>query len=337
MNKRQSVYLLGALLVTAMALIQTVNFKPLNEPLDMAEDMRNVADDRLTAINSFTVQGDTTSLNSRPASLVNTHHGVTLRAHNNSFIVTASLKDLFDYYLSAAGEEDIDQISQRVENDLEQQLAGGALDKALSIWFDYLTYKKELLDFEQQYPANPEEKSKLKQLQFLQQRQLALIALQDQIFTAQVAEILFSFDRKIDGLTLEKAELLASDLTPEQKQQALINIQAQLPISALQGVQRNNTQQTLLAIDQDDSLSEQEKYQLRSQQVGAAAATRLQELDKKRALWQERVSQFKRQKSQLMNSALADEEYEKSLAKLYTQHFTPAEQLRARALTSSDE
>jgi lipase chaperone LimK len=332
MNKRQSVYLLGALLVTATALIQTVNFNSTNSALDTEVDIR------MTDSNEPSVfEVSSSVVNSLPSSLANTHHGVTLRAHNNTLIITASLKDLFDYYLSAAGEESLGQISQRVETELSQQLSGGALDQVQAVWFNYLAYKKELVDFEQHYPANPEEKSKLKQLQFLQQRQLALIALQDQVLTADVAEILFSFDRKMDGLTLERAELLASDLTEEQKQQALINIQAQLPISALQGVQRNKTQQTLVEIDQDDSLNEQEKFHLRLQQVGAAAANRLQELDQKRQRWQARILQFKQQKEQLRNSALASEEYEQSLAKLYGQHFTPEEQLRARALTSSDE
>lgn len=323
--------------MTALALvIDNVSFdQPIHNPPEEANSEPRGT--YTTPTNSESATIISTSQQTLPSSLQGTHHGVTLRSHNQQFIITASLKDLFDYYLSAAGEDSFEDIENRILADLARQLSGDALDQVNEIWKNYLAYKTQLVQFDQQFPANSEERQVLEQLQFLQQRQMALIALQDQVLTPQVAEILFAFDRKLDQLTLEKAELLASDLTAEQKQQGLINLQAQLPIDALQGVRRNQQQQTLLLIDEDQTLTVQQKFQLRSEQVGAGAASRLQKLDEERNRWQQRIIEFKQQKMLLQNSGLASEEYRGSLDKLYTQHFAPSEQLRARALTSRDE
>jgi lipase chaperone LimK len=92
-----------------------------------------------------------------------------------------------------------------------------------------------------------------------------------------------------------------------------------------------------MLINKNEFLTEQQKYHLRVTQVGAAAASRLQKLDQERLLWQQRISDFIQQKEQLSDANLAAEEYQVSLDKLYNQHFTPEEQLRARAVSAHRE
>lgn len=331
-KQRNSVYLMTAILITVLAVF-------MNET-DTSSLILPTASDRIESKAKSEVEESlvvTTQATSLVSSLTGTHHGVKLKSRNNNFIVTASLKDLFDYYLSAAGEESTTKIDQRIQNELARQLQGEALVQALIIWQNYLEYKTELVMFDQQYISSPSQPEELKQLQILQQRQLALMALQDQVFGADVAEILFKFDRQLDGHTLKKAELLASDLSPEQIQQRLINLTAQLPIDTIVSMQRNNQQKALVEINQTEGLSEQQKYQQRELQVGAAAASRLQVLDEKRAEWKNRIVNFKHQKNQLKNAGLANEEYNKGVEKLYSQHFEPDEQLRVRALTENRE
>jgi lipase chaperone LimK len=336
MNKRHTVYLISAVLVTALAVFMNktdtpqVIFSEYTKSNDSA-----VTSEKIAQINdTLILAGKGTDLVS---SLTGTHHGVRLKSRNQQLIVTASLKDLFDYYLSAAGEESTEEIDQRIQQELARQLEAEALAQAMSIWHDYLAYKSELVEFDQQYPAHSSQPEKSKQLQLLQQRQLALIALQDQIFGANIAQVLFNFDRQLDGHTLEKAALLASDLSAEQIQQRLINLSAQLPIETVVSLQRNNQQKVLVEIDQQEGLSAQQKYQKREQQVGAAAASRLQVLDEKRAVWNTKMLIFKQQKQQLEQAGLANEEFITSLDKLYNQHFAPEERLRARALSSNRE
>jgi lipase chaperone LimK len=335
-KQRHTVYLMTAVLVTALAVFMNITDTPQVTSSEYSKnDDSAVISERVASPNDkLMLAGKGTDLVS---SLKGTHHGVRLKSRNQQLIVTASLKDLFDYYLSAAGEESTEDIDQRIQQELARQLEAEALAQAMNIWHDYLTYKNELVEFDQQYSAHSSQPKKSKQLQLLQQRQLALIALQDQIFGAQIANILFNFDRQLDGHTLEKAELLASDLSAEQIQQRLINLSAQLPIATVLNLQRNNQQKALVKIDQQEGLSAQQKYQKREQEVGAAAASRLQVLDEKRADWKTKMLMFMQQKQQLEQAGLAQEEYITSLDKLYGQHFAPEEQLRARALSSNRE
>jgi len=333
MKSFKVVTLVGAVLVTAWALIES---DPSTNNLAKSESVKTLS---VNSTNTSQAPSASFSIadNSLPASLAGTSHGVQLRAHNGDLIVTASLKDLFDYYLSAAGEENHQQIAIRVTANLAEQLQGEAFEQANAIWLNYLAYKKELVEFDRQYPQSTAGLQKLQQLQLLQQRQLALVGLQDSIFGAKVAGIIFAFDRQLDGHTLAKAELLASDLTPEQKQQRLINLNAQLPIETVQSLTRNEKQKQLLLIDNTEDLNDHQKFQLRAEQVGADAATRLQQLDEQRAIWRDRIAVFKQKKSALSQAGLADEEYQLGLEKLYSQHFAPEERLRAQALVSMDE
>ena len=332
MNKRHTVYLISAGLVTVLAVFMTKTETVL-EPFSIQSSL---IDSAIVVEKSDASFSDSSEV-SLVASLMGTHHGVNLKSRNEQFIVTASLKDLFDYYLSAAGEETTEEINQRVNAELARQLQKEALAQAMDIWKNYLIYKRELVEFDQQYPAYSRQPDKREQLQLLQQRHLALVALQDQILSANIAEILFKFDRQLDGYTLEKAELLASDLNAEQIQQRLINLSAQLPIDTVLSVQRNEQQKVLVEISQQEDLTAQQKFQQRERQVGAAAASRLQELDEKRAIWKKRIVDFKHEQQQLQQAGLANEEYRISLDKLYTQHFSLEEQLRAHALTTNHE
>lgn len=282
-----------------------------------------------------TAAGTVSALNTTlPSSLQGTAHGITLVSQQDHFIVTASLTDLFEYYLSAAGEEGLDIIEARIIEDLSHQLNGQALAQALAIWRNYLIYKTALVEFDQRYQVDVTQLNQSQHLQFLLQRQGALIALQDEVFSSSVAEILFAFDRQLDHHTLAKAKLLTSELTPEQKQQSLINLNAQLPIEASLSMKRNEQQKTLLAIDEEQGLTAEQKYTRRAEHVGEAAANRLQQLDEQRQQWQQRLNNFKQQLNDLLAAGLAASDYQVSLEKLYQQHFSPAEQLRAKALTS---
>lgn len=277
------------------------------------------------------------------SSLSGTDHGVLLRSQNDQLVVTAGLKDLFDYYLSASGEESFDQIKQRIQAELARQLSATALDQALQVFADYLEYKHALVRFDEHYAAQPQldgsldsnglQRQDLQRLELLTERQKALVALQQQILGVQVADIFFAFDHQLDEHTLARARILNSDMTATGKEQALINLQAELPIQMQVYQQRNNNQAKLANIENDLQLSDQDKFNQRAQVVGEDAAQRLAQLDKQRLEWQLRLDDFKRERNALLSAGLAPEDYSQAYNKLLNQHFRPHEQLRAKALT----
>ena len=327
---KNRVVIIGATLLAMMFFIMT---KPELSVIPNVEKTETVITEDFSSDKYVNTVSDTPPKSSLPSSLEGTSHGVTLTAHQDNLVVTARLKDLFDYYLSTSGEESFYQINQRVVHDLSSQLTALALAQALGIWENYVSYKKELVDLDKQYPTANNAFDKYQHLNILQQRQLSLIALQDQIFSKPVAQILFSFDRQLDHHTLEKARILASDLSAEAKQQSLINLDAQLPIEVTLSMNRNKQQKQLLEIDGTLGLTDTQRYNLRAEKVGEAAANRLQKLDAKRLLWKSRINDFSIQKQQLLEAELADEDYLLSLDKLYQQFFSPDELLRAKALT----
>lgn len=322
--------LIGA---TLLAVLAYINYQPELNVMLAADNIETVASADYISDKQFDTVSEALSKDTLPSSLQGTSHGVTLTVHQDNLVITSRLKDLFDYYLSAAGEETIAQISRRVELDLSSQLTALALQQALAIWQNYISYKTALVDLDQQYSANTHALDKYQHLQILQQRQLSLIALQDQIFSASIAQILFSFDRQLDNHTLEKSGILASDMSAQAKQQSLINLNAQLPIEVTLSMKRNEQQERLLEIDDVEGLTSEQKYNLRAQQVGEAAANRLQQLDEKRQRWQQRINDFILQKQQLLEAELAEVDYRIGLEALYQQNFASEEQLRAKALT----
>lgn len=264
-----------------------------------------------------------------PASLAGTSHGVKLLTRHDELLVTASLRDLFDYYLSSLGEASVDVVQQLIQVELQRQLQGPALQDALNILTNYLSYKQALRTFEQDYQADPDH-TRQQQLVYMQERQQALIALQDRELGSRVAAVFFAFDRQMDDNTLARAAILNSDLTAEGKEQALINLQAEQPIQQQLQQQRDHQQRRLLEIDQAE-LTAEEKYLQRAETVGEGAAQRLAQLDQQRAQWQQRVNEF-RQELQQLKPILAEEDYQQQYQQLLEQKFEPHERLRAKAL-----
>ncbi|WP_419812369.1 lipase secretion chaperone [Bacterioplanoides sp.] len=269
-------------------------------------------------------------------SLSGTSHGVALISRGDELRVTAGLRDLFDYYLSAVGELSLNTIRGNIQQALQQQLSGPALQQAHDIMNNYLAYKSALVEFEQQYQQpqfDAADWDNTRRIRFMNERQQALTALQDRWLGADVADVFFAFDRRLDNNTLARAEILNSSLNDAEKSQALVNLQAELPIGMQLQRQRDQQQKQLLAIDRAE-LSTSEKFQQRAEVVGEAAAQRLQALDQQRAQWQQRLEGFRQVVNQLQQANLAPDDYQREYQALLEQHFAAHERVRAQALTN---
>ena len=82
----------------------------------------------------------------KPPSLQDIDHGVQLQVNaSGDLIVDEDVKYLFEFYLSAVGEESLEQTLNRVHFALAEQLQPPALDQARSLLKRYIDYKIELL------------------------------------------------------------------------------------------------------------------------------------------------------------------------------------------------
>lgn len=258
-------------------------------------------------------------------------HGVQLLSLHGELQLTAGLRDLFDYYLQDLGARTLADISASVQQALARQLEGPALQQAETIYAHYLDYRQALQPLDSHYQL-PADGSQEQRLALLAERQQAVVALQDQILGAHVAAVFFAFDRERDRYTLEKAHLLAQDMSDDARQQALLNLQAGLPQATRLQQQQDAQQQQLLAIDAAD-MSAAQRYRQRAQLVGDEGAQRLSALDEQRAQWQQRLQRFRADVRRLQQAGLAGEDAEQAYERLLAEQFERPEWLRVRALT----
>jgi lipase chaperone LimK len=325
-------------LVAATLVIAAAGYlwhEPEVEVLPEAQTMRSSAlvSDALTAQPAAAGYPESTLLKPvlpQPASLQGSSHGVRLLSLGGELVLTSGLRDLFDYYLSTLGELSLHDIRLLVEQALAQQLASAPLAQALQIYDNYLRYREALQSFDDEYAAD-REASKAQQLLQLQQRQQALILLQDQMLGAEVAQVLFAQDRQLDDYTLEKARLLQADISAEQRAQALANLQASLPAEVVEHQQRNLRQSALMAIG-EAQLTPAERYQRRAEVAGEAVAQRLAQLDAEQLHWQQRLDEAALALAGMQQAGLSGNDYQQAFDQLLQQQFSAAERLRARVL-----
>lgn len=263
--------------------------------------------------------------------LPNSEHGIFLTSHSDSLVITVGLRKLFDFYLSSIKDISNEEMFNNIKANLKQQLSDNSLQQALAILDNYYTYKISLVEFDQEYPADTQEKT-LANLALLTERNNALLALQDRTLTPTIAEIFFIQRRQLDSHTLAKANILLSDLSEDGKEQALINLNAQQPLEVIQQQKRVAQQAELIAIGSNPDLTKEQKFIYYTEAVGEDAAIRLRDLNQQRALWNSRLDTFRTKQQSLKDSGLAEDDYEESYQRILINLFEPHEQARAEAL-----
>ena len=251
-------------------------------------------------------------------------------------IVTAALKDIFDLYLSALGEESLQQIRQRVFASLKQQLQQPALGQAEELFDRYIDYKEDLASI-QEYLNEQDMVSG--QLDGYRQRSEKVKALRYKYFSEEEHQAFFTQEEEYDEYMFKQLSIAQdAQLTPAEKQQQMEDLEYTLP-QAVQETRRSATVHGDLHYQvselQQAGASAEEIYQARATALWDDAAQSLAELDQKRDLWNSRVSNYKRQKEQVLTSGLPQSEKEEVLNTWLQDNFTELEQLRVKAITAN--
>jgi lipase chaperone LimK len=124
-----------------------------------------------------------------PASLQGVDTNIQLSNDaSGSLIVNQALRDMFEVYLSAHGEESLEAIILRIQNTLTDQLQNPALEQALTLLDSYIAYRQALVELE----AYINEKSDLlSQVELFKVRQAKVKTLRDQYFDEAAYEGFF--------------------------------------------------------------------------------------------------------------------------------------------------
>lgn len=266
-----------------------------------------------------------------PASLVGTSvpGGWNQVDSVGGLIPTPALRQLFEYYLSALGEESLEQLVARIEKTL-LALQEPARTQALDTLRAYLDYKLALSDLEAGYDGGTE----LDAVQ-MQQRMQEIQALRRAWLDSATADAFFAQDEAIDRFQIEKLRISRDpSLTEEQREVALAQAEDALPASLRQARRETRRFTDYERARQELADDPEALKNWRREAFGIETAQRLQALEQEQANWNQRWHAYSAQRQSLMTSGLAGPELKQAIADLREQHFTDTERVRAEALDS---
>lgn len=243
-------------------------------------------------------------------------------------VIGQDIRRLFDYFLSAMGEEPLARSLARLRAHLAGRLPPPARDQALALLDQYLQYKRELVTLERELPQRAD-------LDALRQRETAVRALRARIFSAETHRAFFADEEAYNGFTLER---LAIQRTPglddSAKAVALDRLREGLPDTLREAVVEQLHSELLqqTARLRAEGAPPEALRQARQRIVGAEATARLEALDRQRSAWQERLQGYLKDKQALeSNPGLSEADRRAAVERLAQDRFDDRERLRLNA------
>lgn len=272
---------------------------------------------------------ESAALSSLPPSFAGTAVDGQFRLDDaGNLLISMDIRRIFDYFLSAYGEERIQTSIARLQAYIRSQLDEPAEGQALALLEQYLDYKRQLIQLEKDLPQ-------MASLEAMRQREQAVQNLRASIFSPEAHQAFFAQEEAYNQFTLQRLAIRHDQLLNEQqKAEAMDRLRATLPedmqemlVPQLQAELRQQT-----AALQAQGAAPEQIRQLRLQLVGAEATARLEALDQRRQQWQQRLDAYRQEKARIeANSGLSEEDRQAAIASLAEERFDERERLRLDA------
>ncbi|MFO7992812.1 MAG: lipase secretion chaperone [Marinobacter sp.] len=248
---------------------------------------------------------------------------------NGSLVPTPELRQLFEYYLSALGEETLPQLVARIEQALAR-LQEPARSEALATLENYLDYKLALGELEASYGY-----AATLDAHQMQQRMAEIRALRRNWMDAPTAEAFFASDEAIDQFQVEQLRIRTDQsLSEMEREQALTRAEEALPPAV-----REARRETRKFTDYQQARTElandpQALSAWRKERFGEEAARQLEEEEARQRAWEVKWQAYSAELAELERLGIAGPEREAAIDALREDYFEGAEKLRAEALDS---
>lgn len=246
--------------------------------------------------------------------------------------ITGGIRRLFDYFLSAVGEEPLDSIIKRIRAYIRYKLKAPAAGEAERLLDSYINYKRAL-DSIPQAGGNPSQID----LEGIRRQMQQVQALRTQFFTPEVIAAFFGDEDAYDRYTLSRLDLLQNkNLSPTQRAAQLAALEQQLPESMRESIKVINQVQNLESLTQDWKKrggTPAELRQIRESIVGPEAADRLENLDRENSQWDQRMSSWFAERAGILgNKAISEDDRRRQLDEARKSLFNDTERLRVESL-----
>ncbi|MES2949413.1 MAG: lipase secretion chaperone [Pseudomonadota bacterium] len=238
------------------------------------------------------------------------------------------LKRLFDYYLSAVGEQSVETITLQIRNELDRKLPLAQAKKAQRLLGLYIEFKRELVRVESQPQLAGNS------LTAVRGRLLAMQDLRSRYFSVEETQGMFGFEDAYDMDAVARLEVSQNPaLNAQQKKQQLAALDAAMPENLRK--ERDATSVVVRVEQQANDMrakgaSEDDIYRMRAKEFDPQAASRLAEVDRDELAWKGRITRYQEERSKLLKtqSNASESERESSLAQLKQSLFSEEERPR---------
>lgn len=278
----------------------------------------------------------TTGLERIPRSLQDTDvDGEIIIDDNKQLVVTEGLRRLFDYFLSAMGEEDEATITARVEAYIRHHTPEPAASSAVDIFHQYINYLKGLDGLQDNYGSlqmQATEAGKL-DLNLIAQRRQDVKRLRQQLFDENTIQAFFGGEDAYEDYSVAMVRIEQDgNLSEAQKKTSRENYISRLPEGVIkQNFQKQASFGELTQRTEDmkaKGASKEELFVMRRELVGEAAASRLAQVDTEDANFDSRFNQYQTQRQALIENAGSEANAQAQINQLERSQFSELERKR---------
>lgn len=266
----------------------------------------------------------------RPRSLRGTRTDGGLALEAGHFRPTSDARRLFDYFLTASGEESPEALRARIVAEIARRLPPEAAAEATAVLDRYLAYRDRVRNLAEHGDGDD-----------LERRLATLVEIRREMLGVETADAFFA-DEEAQARTLLETRRIAGDptLTPEERARRLdaawAALDADLPPETREARATARLAGMLPRLEEElraSGAGPDAVQALRERLAGPDAAARLADLDRRRAEWTGRVEAFRAARARLADDpSLPPDERTAATERLLEESFTPAERLRVQAL-----
>lgn len=278
----------------------------------------------------------TTGLENLPRSLQGTDvDGEIIIDESRQLVVTEGLRRLFDYFLSALGEENEAVIYARVETYIRSHTPEPAASQAVTIFDQYIAYLKDIPEIEKRYGNLQLQATKSGELDLnaVTQQKQDVSKLRQQYFSKETITAFFGTEDDYDDYSMEMVRINQNtQLSDAQKEAAKQDYISRMPDNTTKAniAQQANLNELMTLTEQMKAkgASPEALYNMRRELVGAPAAARLAQVDQEDANFDQRFDQYQTQKQRLLSQNADKAQAQTQINQLEQQLFNDTERKR---------
>lgn len=285
---------------------------------------------------SNTVEPQAPNLSSMPPSLQGTQvDGEIIIDEDKNLVVTAGLRQLFDYFLTAQGEEPLTTIYQRIQQYIKQRTPEPANSQVMRLYQNYIEYLHAMSLIEKKYQINWANGQNIQMdLPKIAARQQEIQQLRQQHFDSNTIQAFFGDEDALLSYNLTLLQIQQNPNLSSHEQQQMAEQAKEVYLSSITDPNLKNQLSYQANIEKLLQKTEQMKLQgasieeinaMRRQYVNEDAVQRLAQLDEQEMAFDQRFKLYQQQRDTILQNHSDHQQAQQDIQMLQQQMFNETE------------